>query len=414
MDIKDTIDKSRNPANIPEKKQQENPFDDVPFCMDDPCRCVVEQSYSLKEGIMNERTANNETLAQETIITAKIIEQPHLMACSMGKHGKRNFLLETRYKDELGKSKGYIPVGVPGMIAAAGGTGKSMILMQLAFSVASGDDWFGFKVAKPGKVLMLMGELEDCDLEERLEAMLNKAALPCPQKALNNIIPVCLGGFHGLDFVHDREARIRHKLPFETAIYNAVLKRLKKDGPYALVIIDPVSRFGGRDFEIDNSSATCLVELLEKLGQAEGNPAIVIAHHTSKASSKGKTDQTAARGSSSLTDGVKWQINLERLPRRDKAPNLLVARFVKTNYGADRSALVLSRDQDGLLDIATKEERNDYLKAKPARDDSFFTLLKRKVKAEAEDEDMDADEGEEKNEQAVKPSQSDIDLMDEL
>lgn len=324
----------------------------------------------------------------------KILNQKPRTVESIGKHGKRKFLLESNYKDELGRRPGIIPAGVPGMLAAAGGAGKSMMLMQLAFSVAGGGGWLTYNVKEPGKVLMLMGELEDCDFDERMSNILNSKPQSIPQKTLDNIIPICLGGYHEIDFVRDREDRIRNREKMQTPAYDSVLERLHKDGPYSLVIIDPASRFGGRDFELENAAATKLVQLLECLGASNGNPAIVLAHHTSKSSHKGKTDQTAARGSSALTDGMKWQINLERLERRERAPSLLVMRFVKTNYGIDHATLILSRNQDGLLGIASKDEKETYLNAKAVKEDSFFAKLKSRRKDD-EKEASCMDEGDE-------------------
>src|SRR5208337_189775 len=80
-------------------------------------------------------------------------------------------------------------------------------------------------------------------------------------------------------------------------------------------------------------------------------------------------DATAARGSSALTDGVRWQANLDAVPHPDNPktqhPDLAVLRVVKNNYGWFPPPLALHRDRDhgGALRAATKREIDEYKEA---------------------------------------------------
>jgi hypothetical protein len=107
-------------------------------------------------------------------------------------------------------------------------------------------------------------------------------------------------------------------------------------GPgFALVILDPLSRFGGLEAEVDNGLATRTVGALERLTRLPGEPAVLVAHHERKGGGKG-TD--AVRGASALVDGARWVARLQPVELggrrwRSKAGHRAVwLRLVKTNY----------------------------------------------------------------------------------
>jgi len=79
-----------------------------------------------------------------------------------------------------------------------------------------------------------------------------------------------------------------------------------------LILLDPASRFKGGD-ENAAADATRFVEALEYIARETGT-AVLAVHHANKASLNGNgASQAAARGSSALTDGVRWQMNLSTM-----------------------------------------------------------------------------------------------------
>src|SRR5690606_30654641 len=64
---------------------------------------------------------------------------------------------------------------VPGktvtLFGGDGGTGKSLLALQLAVAVAGGRDWIGRQV-KPGKVIFLSAEDDEEELHRRLHSIL--------------------------------------------------------------------------------------------------------------------------------------------------------------------------------------------------------------------------------------------------
>lgn len=62
------------------------------------------------------------------------------------------------------------------------------------------------------------------------------------------------------------------------------------------------------------------------------------------------TTQAAARGSSAITDGVRWQANLERTGEdQDGTSKKVSLKVVKTNFTAYTSACTLEKDDHGIL-----------------------------------------------------------------
>jgi RecA-family ATPase len=126
-----------------------------------------------------------------------------------------------------------------------------------------------------------------------------------------------------------------------------------------LIVIDPASRFRGGD-ENKNEDATRFVEALEALAKQTG-ASVLIAHHASKASLSPDSDpsQGASRGASALTDGLRWQMNLNKpnnsqvkkwaIPAEDHR-NHVVATVTKTNYSAFPEPVLMRRTDEGYLE----------------------------------------------------------------
>ena len=157
---------------------------------------------------------------------------------------------------------------------------------------------------------------------------------------------------------------------------------LKKTGPYALVVLDPLSRFGGKDVEKDNSAATRFMQACESLVAPSGGAAILVAHHTNQTSrGGGKVDAASARGVTGLTDGARWVSSLavERLPDGDAVVTFSVT---KTNVSRPPSPLALRYADGGVLVPLDDAAR---VVAEHARD-AADPKTKRKAKALAERE----------------------------
>ena len=171
--------------------------------------------------------------------------------------------------------RGVLRAGQIGILSATSKAGKSWSLMAAAFAVATGGRWFGWNAAQ-GRVLYVNAELPDYDLESRLKVLcdaLGLAGLPA-----------------GLDVWHlrGRTMSIPQLLP-------AILRRQREQGPYALILPDPLYRFGqGRD-ENDNAVQALTMAELNELAERT-SAAVLAAHHFSKGNKAGVDHLDRASG----------------------------------------------------------------------------------------------------------------------
>jgi RecA-family ATPase len=235
---------------------------------------------------------------------------------------------------------GALAKGVVGLLAAAGGAGKSMMLAQLAVSVATGSPWLGvYEPTAIGRVLLVLAEETAEEVQRRLwrAAGAMRAAPP----ALGAIEAM---GLHGLDCA--LLCAGEHGDPVETGFAAWLLERVARER-YALVALDPHSRLAGRDAERTNSAATRAVQVYEAV--AESGAAVVIAHHTpqwERRSTEG--GQATARGVTGLVDGVRWMLHasVERAGETvdEHLREVVTVTPAKANYARQGAPVVLRRD----------------------------------------------------------------------
>ena len=283
---------------------------------------------------------------------------------------------------------GILPQGKVAMIAAAGGQGKSWLAILLALAVSLGREWIGFRCPRPGRVLLLLGEEDVGEVWRRL--YYGAEALRLSEferaKAAQMIYPLALAGCDcalTTDGTIDEPPAGRERdraagLPV-TPFFGELLDRLDRGGPWKAIAADPISRFAGAEVEIDNAQATRYIQANERLTAVAGNPTLVLFHHTSKATRRDgqpiandAAAASSARGSSALTDGVRWQANLESLKRTAGAPELAVLRVVKSNYARLPPDRVLVRDPAlyGALRVATGDDMDAAEQAKSTESDT--------------------------------------------
>ena len=112
--------------------------------------------------------------------------------------------------------------------------------------------------------------------------------------------------------------------------------------------------------------ATRFISLLERMIlELRGAPTIIFGHHMNKGGVSGvNTDQSAARGSSALTDGVRQQFNLEKIKKEQSEDdesgevydlNTVTLRMVKSNFSAPLSPQKIQKNSSGCLTAATKK-----------------------------------------------------------
>lgn len=250
-----------------------------------------------------------------------------------------------------------LPIGAVGNLVAPGATGKTQFLLQLAVSRALGLPTLGglFPEAPPEKVLFLAAEEQEVVMNLRLhditDSLIEDGLFPSRTReevveALHERLTLMPLSGQDVRLVGDGS-------------YTEALAGIAKLGQSCrLVIADPLRRFHDGD-ENDSGAMTQLVQGFERIA-IETKAAVLLAHHTSKAATlNGLGDaQQAARGSSALTDGVRWQANLSSMSAKtatdlgipaDDARFLVRFDISKSNYGAPQAPVWLRRLPGGVL-----------------------------------------------------------------
>jgi len=268
--------------------------------------------------------------------------------------------------------EGVFPRGKVGLLAAEGGAGKTMAVVQLARAVATGTSWLGtFEVPKPGKVLLVLGEEDEEEVHRRVHRAARHGDEAPPEVA---IVTLPLAGITCPMVVDGEDG------PFLTWLREHVATT----GPYALIVVDPISRFYGKDAEKDNAAGTRFCQALESLVEASGGASVLGSHHVNKQSrGSGRTvDTSSARGSSAITDGVRWvaTIGVEEI-EGETASAVLKLAVTKTNYAKKPPPVELRYTDGGVLVPLDETERQD---AERARDEADPRVRRQRRRAEAE------------------------------
>jgi RecA-family ATPase len=260
-------------------------------------------------------------------------------------------------------SKGAMPLGKAVVLAAGGGTGKTLALCQLALSVASGKDWFGFTVCQPGNVLLLLGEEDLDETKRRISAAAADLKLSHEERTdtLKRLVVCPLAGLP-VAFVQDDGRRN----VVRTSLLKELENRLSAKEQWSLVAVDPLSRFAGCDAEKDNAAATRFVQAVESLVKAPGNPTVIVSAHSSAQSLHDKSP--GVRGVTGLVDGFRQVITLCKIGSGESRGVLL--RLTKSNYTLPWDDVILSWNNENYegsaLRVATDDERDAMENAEKA------------------------------------------------
>jgi RecA-family ATPase len=262
------------------------------------------------------------------------------------------------------KTKGgvdFLPLGIVAMLAAPGGTGKSLALLQLAVSIAAGIDWFGcFEPTTTGRVLMAFGEENNSEIKRRLQIISRALSMTPTQQnqVFDNIDVMPLRGM---------SCRLQNDgndgpSEFATYLQTDLDEIAQSSRPWSLIILDPASRFMGAEAEISNAAATRFIEVCENLTKLSGTPTVMLAHHTPKAALGNDVpkNQSVARGSSALVDGVRLLLTLFPATSEDQlvGSRVLNLELPKTNYTPPMKTMKLKNDGGAIVQLTDLDKSN--------------------------------------------------------
>lgn len=236
-----------------------------------------------------------------------------------------------------------LPIGKVGLVVGMGGVRKSMLMMQLQIAIATNMALCGYwGIGEAGASLGLYAEEDEEELHRRLYFATEDFA-PNSRKLINENVYI-----KSMTGICTQLTEKQHSDAEMTEIVDRLILTAKQTPNLKLIILDPASRFRGGD-ENNSSDATRFVEACELIAKETG-ATLLIVHHVNKVSiSSSDTTQAAARGSSALTDGVRWQMNLSVMSEKearsyevpmDRRKHFVKCTVTKNNYAPPQESEV--------------------------------------------------------------------------
>ncbi|VVB57665.1 AAA domain protein [uncultured archaeon] len=253
--------------------------------------------------------------------------------------------------------RGVFPLGKAALLAAAGGVGKSFLLLELARATAATrpGDTRSFcalgSLETGGAAVLICAEDDAIEIHNRLAALgpipPGLHVIPCPDAG-------GVPSLFGLD-PHTRS-------PATMADFAVLAAQFRELPGLRLVCLDPLQALcGGLDLNLPQHAQHVCGELA-KLASETG-AAVIVPHHFRKSGDIATPEQAreAVRGSGGLVDGVRAVYALWPADEKDgkakcralgipwRRGGVVYAGVVKANFAADWGLAVLVRDDGGLL-----------------------------------------------------------------
>ena len=285
--------------------------------------------------------------------------------------------------------EGVFPLGVVGILAAMGDTGKGMFTLDLALKItrkgprsrlSNPDTAFGGAVVAEGTAVILSAEDDAGEIHRRLERLDRFGwRKQCADRLWIVPLPNAGGPFPIVAMGHDG--------PQATPQFIKLREQLLAIPDLKLVVFDPLSSFIHADVSSDPAAGSFATGLLASLATETG-ATVLVPHHMRKPPS-GRPISTpeaardAIRGTSALVDGVRVAYALwppdedtqnkvfESLGQKWQRNAVFQGAVVKANGPADRLVRTYVRNDAGLL-----EDRTAQLRAAGSTDwDLLNTLM---------------------------------------
>lgn len=260
--------------------------------------------------------------------------------------------------------KGTIPLGIPALIAAMGGLGKSYLALDLALQIAAGIAGLeqprrilGGRIAVDGAAVIVTAEDSFDAVHRRLNRIdPTSRRLRHPKRLI--VLPLPDAGGPRPLIASDGKTLARSPFFKDLKLQLLQLPQLR------LVVIDPLQAFVLADVNADPAAAQFLWTAMGELATATA-ATVLLTHHMRKDGmlriADGDDAREAIRGTTALVDGARLAYALWRLDDETARPlcdalhmpfergRLVRGAVVKANDEADHGAHTYAREPSGLL-----------------------------------------------------------------
>lgn len=261
-----------------------------------------------------------------------------------------------------------VPSRVVTSLYGDGGTGKSLLALQLAYAVATEGRWLGRGVSG-GPVLFISAEDDEAELHRRLDAIVQ--AEGGRFEDLDRLTLRSLAGEDALLALLDRNTG---KL-MPSALFTELDKRMAEDAP-ALLVLDTLADLFPGD-ENNRAQVTQFVGLLIGLAIRHDCAVLLLAHPSRSGLASGGGDG----GSTAWNGKVRSRLYLERVVSGERGdtyeanPDARMLTTKKANYGRTGGEIALTW-RDGVFVADAPETGMDRMAASAKAERVFLKLLR--------------------------------------
>ncbi|MCV2872595.1 AAA family ATPase [Defluviimonas sp. WL0050] len=274
----------------------------------------------------------------------------------------------TLHGQDIPKREWHVDGFVPGhnvtLINGDGGTGKSLLALQLAAATAMGKTWLGRFVAG-GEALCISAEDDMAEIHRRLADI--AAAEGVTLADMDRLTIRSLAGEDALMAHSDG----RTGALIASGLYRELEAYMAEAAP-ALVVLDTLADlFPGN--ENDRAQARQFIGLLRRLAIRHDCAVVLLAHP----SLSGMTSGSGTSGSTAWNNSVRSRLYLERVKSEgyEANPDARVLRGMKSNYARTGGEIAL-RWQNGVFVAEPQETGLDRLAANSKAERVFLKLLR--------------------------------------
>lgn len=255
-----------------------------------------------------------------------------------------------------------VPGGTVTLLGGDGGTGKSLVALQLAVATATGGEWLGMK-ARAGHALYISAEDDTDELHRRLHSVAEAQGVSLTH--FERLTVRSLAGEDALLALADR-----HGVLYPTALLQEIEARIAMEQP-ALIVLDTLADlFPGN--ENDRAQARQFIGMLRGLAIRNGCAVVLLAHP----SLSGMASGVGTSGSTAWNNSVRSRLYLERVREegRELDPDMRVLRSMKANYAATGGEIYVRWNKGIFTPLAGRSGLSDDMRHAKA-EHVFLKLL---------------------------------------
>lgn len=260
-----------------------------------------------------------------------------------------------------------IPMNTVTLLGGDGGTGKSLLALQLAASVALGRQWIGLDVERPGPALFITAEDDQDEIHRRLDNIADAEGV-----GFSDMAKLVLASLAGRDALLATLAT--GGTLTATELFKQVKAKVAELKPSVVILDTLADLFPGN--ENDRAQARQFVGLLRGLA-IDCNTAVVLLAHPSLS---GLNSGSGMSGSTAWNNSVRSRLYLERVRDRDEDyeadTDIRTLKTMKANYSATGGEMRL-RWFGGVFINESPTSAGEMLTASMKAEGAFLRLLRK-------------------------------------